>query len=120
MAHNVYFAAAYDLGARDRRAGKPRTNPYVTADHDTSTSSRDGWFAGYDDEDRSLRTGEEHTSVTAHVKLSEWTREQCIDWLEKHDRDGDYCDEATAAQGLPPLSLEDAQRLVHDSMAEVR
>ena len=60
MAHNPYFSSAYEVGVKDRRAGKARINPFITKDRDGGTSSRDGWYAGWDDEDRSLRTGEEH------------------------------------------------------------
>lgn len=59
MAHNPYFAAAYRSGKSARLGGISRTsNPYWMA---KGTSEHTGWFAGWDDEDRSLRTGEEHT-----------------------------------------------------------
>lgn len=46
---------SYNKGVKARRMGHPRlTNPFV------ASLNRNEWFAGWDNEDRSLRSGKEH------------------------------------------------------------
>jgi len=47
-----------------------------------------------------------------------WDRERCIAWLESNDQDGDYNDEAATAQGMSPLTLQQARELVQKEMEE--
>lgn len=41
--------------------------------------------------------------------LAKGTREQIIAWLEWNDPNGVYSDEASAAEGLDPIPLEQAR-----------
>jgi hypothetical protein len=50
-----------------------------------------------------------------HVTFEQLTvadRSFLIRWLSWNDRHGAYSDEASAAEGLPPITLEEAQDLV--------
>jgi hypothetical protein len=43
--------------------------------------------------------------------MSEQFRQDMIKWLEHQDRDGDFCDEDAAAQGLRSLTVEDGVQI---------
>lgn len=52
------------------------------------------------------------------MKTQGQRRLEVIAFLEQYDRDGDYSDDATAAQGVPPLTLADALKLCVLQLAE--
>jgi len=50
------------------------------------------------------------TVTLAELKTA--SREYLIRWLSWNDRHGVYTDEASKAEGLPPITLEEARDLV--------
>jgi len=48
--------------------------------------------------------------------LNEGTREDVIQWLAWNDANGVYTDEASKAEGLEPLTLEQARSIMRDQL----
>lgn len=58
-----------------------------------------------------------HMSVNLPVLSLETSRETLLTWCSKVDRNGSFSDEQCAAEGLDPLSLDDAWDLVAQLLA---
>lgn len=48
--------------------------------------------------------------------LTNGTREQVLEWLQWNDANGVYTDEASEAEGLEPLTLDDARNYMRAQM----
>ena len=57
-----------------------------------------------------------HTEARQADILTNGTREQVIEWLAWNDANGVYTDEDSEAEGLDPLTLEQARQYMRDQM----
>lgn len=52
------------------------------------------------------------------TKLKSYTREQLIEWLVSNDSNGTYTDESSKAEGLEPLTKEEALQIALGQLEE--
>lgn len=57
-----------------------------------------------------------HTEAVQADILNNGTREQVIAWLQWNDANGVYTDEASEAEGLEPLTLDDARNYMREQL----
>ena len=63
-----------------------------------------------------VHDGDERAEFEYAEPPSRWSRKELIAWLEANDPNGDYSDEATAEQGLKPLTISDARTIMLDQL----
>lgn len=106
----------HDLGTRfAHRVGRAE-DPFAAV-HATAclADAADSW--------ESLRDALENRDAKPHHAVGagdvpNMDREACISWLKWNDSNGDYDDEAARAQGLEPMTLEQARASVLRQLAE--
>lgn len=58
-----------------------------------------------------------HDPVVQHALLARGTREQIIAWLVWNDPNGTYTDRDSESDGMGPLTLSEARRIMRDQIS---